>query len=295
MTALRDTVELPGGRCASYEVIGSGEPALYFQGGPGFSASLLRDDAELLADRFAVHLIDAPGSGGSSPPDDPSDYDHIGHARFYDEVRQALGIETATIMGISFGGTVAVTYAALFPEATTRCIAIATRVTGEEVAGEESAEEMQEGLARHADAPWFEEARGVWDGWTERALAANDGRELDAMMAAVLPLYTADPERPGVQQMIETWRRDARTNLDAVKVWESGLWQRIDVRPLLADVRAPTLVLAGELDFICGPTQARALAAALPRATVVIIPDCGHFIGAEAPVEFKQAIVAFAS
>jgi 3-oxoadipate enol-lactonase len=60
-------------------------------------------------------------------------------------------------------------------------------------------------------------------------------------------------------------------------------------------VRAPTLVLAGELDPLCGPAQARALAAALPHATVVIIPDAGHFLGVEAPVEFKQAIVTFAS
>jgi pimeloyl-ACP methyl ester carboxylesterase len=293
MTALRDTVALGGGRRASYEVIGSGEPAIYFQGGPGFSASLLRDDARLLADVFAVHLIDPPGSGESSPPEDPSQYDHIGHARFYDEVRRALGIEAATILGVSFGGTVAVTYAALFPGATTRCVAIATRVTGEEVAGEEGASEMRELMARHADAPWFPEAKEIWDTWTERVLAATDGAEVDAMMAAVLPLYTADPERPGVQQLIETWRREAATNLDAVKVWEGGLWQRIDVRPMLADVRAPTLVLAGELDLICGPTQARALAAALPHATVVIIPGSGHFIGAEAPIEFKQAIAAF--
>ena len=129
MTALRETVALSDGRRASYEVIGSGEPAIYFQGGPGFSASLLRDDARLLSDLFAVHLIDPPGSGASTPPAEPSAYDHFGHARFYDEVRRALGIEAATIMGISFGGTVAVTYAALFPEATTRCVAIATRVT----------------------------------------------------------------------------------------------------------------------------------------------------------------------
>jgi pimeloyl-ACP methyl ester carboxylesterase len=295
MTGLRDMVELANGRTASYEVIGSGEPALYFQGGPGFSAGLLRDDARLLSDLFAVHLIDPPGSGASAPPEDPSAYDHIGHARFYDEVRRALGIEAATVMGISFGGTVAVTYAALFPEATTRCVAIATRVTGEEVAGEEGASEMRELMARHADAPWFPEAKEIWDTWTERVLAATDGGEVDAMMAAVLPLYTADPERPGVKQLIESWRREAATNLDAVKVWESGLWQRIDVRPMLADVRAPTLILAGELDLICGPTHARALAAALAHATVVIIPGAGHFLGAEAPVEFKQAIAAFVS
>lgn len=50
MSDLRDVVELPGGTRAAYEIVGSGEPALYFQGGPGFSAKPLRDDAELLAD-----------------------------------------------------------------------------------------------------------------------------------------------------------------------------------------------------------------------------------------------------
>ena len=295
MAALRETVALPDGRRASYEVVGRGEPAFYFQGGPGFSANLLRDDAELLSDRFAVHLIDAPGSGESSPPDDPSGYDHIGHARFYDQVRRALGIDAATIMGTSFGGTVALTYAALFPEATTRCIAIATRAMGEEVAGDAAADETEGLIGRHAGAPWFGEARLVWDSWTERVLATDDAAEVDAMMVTVLPLYTAHPDRPAVRSMIEMWRDDATINLEAIKVWESGLWQRIDIRPLLADVRAPTLVLAAERDPLCGPAQAHALGAALPHATVVIIPDCGHFMGAEAPVEFRQAIVAFAS
>lgn len=294
MPELRDLVELPDGRRASYEVIGDGEAVLYFQGGPGFSASLLRDDAELLSDRFAVHLIDPPGSGRSSPPEDPASYDHLGHARFYDEVRRALGIQRATVMGGSFGGLVALTYAALFPEATSRCIAIATRVAGAEVAGEEAEEEMRAMLGRHDDAPWFAEAEETWNTWTERILAASDPREADEMMSLVLPLYTAHPDRPGVVRMIEVFRQEARSNLDAMKVWESGLYQRIDIGPLLVDVRAPTLVLAGELDLICGPTHARQLAEALPHATVEIIPDCGHMIPAEAPVEFKRAIEAFA-
>src|SRR5258705_2887404 len=119
MTELTLRMDLGGGRTAAYEVIGEGEPLFYFQGGPGFSANLLRPAAELLADRFAVHLVDPHGSGGSTPPADASQYDHLGTARFYDEVRQALGIERATMMGISFGGVVALTYAALYPEATT--------------------------------------------------------------------------------------------------------------------------------------------------------------------------------
>jgi proline iminopeptidase len=294
MSALADRVDLGAGRHASYEVIGDGAPLLYFPGGPGFSAALLRPEAQLLADHFAVYLIDPAGSGDSTPPSDSSQYDHIGHARFYDEVRRALGVGSATIMGISFGGIVALTYASLYPEIATRCISVASRAVGEEVEGEEAAAEMQAFLARHSKQPWYPAARQIWDEWTDRVLAAEDPLEVDAMMAEVLPLYTADPDRPGVQAMIEEWRRDMKSDLAAIKVWESGLWQTIDVRPLLAEIRCPTLVLVGALDLICGPGQGRLVADAVPDAELVIIPDSGHFIAAEAPDSFRREIVKFA-
>jgi pimeloyl-ACP methyl ester carboxylesterase len=291
--SLNQSVELSDGRRAAYEVIGDGPPLLYFQGGPGFSAALLRHDAELLADRYAVYLIDPAGSGGSTPPADPAQYDHLGHARFYEEVRVALGVGPATIMGISFGGIVALTYAALYPDATSRCICVASRVVGEEIESEEAGAEMEAFLARHSGQPWYPEARQIWDDWTDRVLAAEDSREVDAMMAAVLPLYTADPDRPGVKSMIEEWRRDMKSDLAAIKMWESGLWQKIDARPLLANVRCPTLILVGALDLICGPTQGQLIAATLPGAELVVVPDCGHFIPAEAPHAFRDAIVDF--
>ena len=293
MAALRDSIELSGGRRASYEVIGRGEPLLYFPGGPGEGAGMLRADAELVQDRFAVHLIDPHGSGGSTPPSDPSEYDHIGHARFYEEVRQALGLERPNVMGFSFGSLVALTYAALFPDVTARCIAIAARAVGEEEQGAEAEEEMERMLARHEDAPWYESARATWDNWTERALAATDAAEIEAMMAEVLPLYTAHPERPGVRRLIELWRREAESDLAAIKAWEGGLYQTTDLRPLLGDVRCPTLLLVGELDLICGPTHSGTIAEAIPHAEVVIVPDSGHFIPGEAPDAFREAVIAF--
>jgi pimeloyl-ACP methyl ester carboxylesterase len=49
----------------------------------------------------------------------------------------------------------------------------------------------------------------------------------------------------------------------------------MDQRPLLAHVRAPTLVIAGSEDaFLSG---AREIAEALPDATLVILPGVDHF------------------
>lgn len=60
-------------------------------------------------------------------------------------------------------------------------------------------------------------------------------------------------------------------------------------------MRCPTLLVVGELDLICGPAHSRAIAAAIPQAEVVTVPDSGHFVPAEAPEAFREAVVAFCS
>jgi proline iminopeptidase len=288
---MQRVVTLAPGRQATYEVVGHGEPMLWFQGGPGIPALLLRPDAELLADRFAIYLIDPHGSGGSTPPEDPSAYDHIGHARFYDEVRQALGLDQVSICGLSFGGTVALTYSALYPDHTLRCLAISPYALGTELHEEVAATQENRAFERHAQAPWFPEAKEVIDHWTERVLAAQDPAEVGRMFSIVFPLYFAHPERPAVATHIERIRQAAGFDLVAAKTWEGGLYQRIDLRPLLPQIRCPVLVITGDLDFICGPPHAEAVGAEVPQAQVVIIPDCGHIPEYEAPEAFRSAVL----
>ncbi len=109
-------VGLPGGRTASYKIMGTGRPALMFACGPGFSASYTNGVAELLSDELCSYLIDPHGSGSSTPPASAADYSPEGHARFYEEVREALGPPDVVVLGRSFGATTALTYAALFPQ-----------------------------------------------------------------------------------------------------------------------------------------------------------------------------------
>src|ERR1022692_1777617 len=103
--SMTEAVGLPGGRAASYEVIGSGRPALMFAGGPGFSAAYMTGDAELLSDVLCSYLIDPHGSGSSTPPADPADYSPEGHARFYEEARRALALPQVAVLGPSSGAT----------------------------------------------------------------------------------------------------------------------------------------------------------------------------------------------
>jgi pimeloyl-ACP methyl ester carboxylesterase len=292
------TVSLAGGRQASYEVVGKGEPTLMLPGGPGFAASYMRGDAELFSDTLQSFLIDPHGSGSSTPPTDPSGYSPDGHARFYEEVRQALGLEKVCVLGHSYGGTTALTYAALYPHIVERCIAVAAFGFGTEVdtsSGGEASAAMEALLARHSNAPWYGEARTVMDQWTERIMATEDPFVMEQMMATVLPFYMAYPDRPEVAAGLAEFRHHLKADLSAGKAWEGGLYQTIDLRPILTRISCPTLLIAGELDFIGGPAQARPMAAVVPGAHLLVISDCGHSPVIEAPAEYRRAVLEFLS
>ena len=148
-------------------------------------------------------------------------------------------------------------------------------------------------LARHASSPWYAEARPVMDSWTERLLAATDVAEMEQMMATVLPFYLAEPDMPEVAARLAEMSRVMKADLAAGKAWEGGLYQSVDLRPLLGRITSPTLVVAGELDFICGPAQAQPIAGAITGSQLVILASCGHIPSIEAPQEYRQAVINF--
>ena len=58
---------------------------------------------------------------------------------------------------------------------------------------------------------------------------------------------------------------------------------RPDARPLLPSLHMPALVVAGDEDRVCPPGVQQALAAALPHATLAMLPGAGHFAVMEKP------------
>ena len=55
----------------------------------------------------------------------------------------------------------------------------------------------------------------------------------------------------------------------------------------------PTLVIVGDEDQLTPPSQARAMADAIPGANLVVIRSAGHLPSLERPVETTDAIQAF--
>ncbi len=283
------TVRLDGGREATYEVVGSGEPAIWFEGGPGFNAAMGRADCEVLADRFACYLIDAHGTGGSTPPRDARDYRAAGTARFYDDARRALGLGAVTLLGHSWGGTVCLTYAALFPETTRRCIAVGAWSASSVSRTDEAVAEFERGLARYAGAPWLEQATRLWDDSDDPAWIELPDPE--ARYAGVWPLYFAHPESVAARAHIARLASAARFGRGPWAATTDVFEGNDELLGHLSSIRVPVLLVYGELDFICGQAHARAIVGRTPDAQLVVLPDCGHMPACERPELFRAAVL----
>lgn len=155
-------------------------------------------------------------------------------------------------------------------------------------------------------------------------------RHADLLAGAVLsepPVFALDPERgmqmlgrvvPAVQPRLDAG--DLRGAVDAFfETICPGLWRRLDdagkepyrasgamlvadlgqppfpvTRDDLAAVRLPVLAIAGlDSDPFLQSTP-RVLAASIPAAELVELPDCGHVTYAEQPDAFADAVRSFA-
>ena len=70
-------------------------------------------------------------------------------------------------------------------------------------------------------------------------------------------------------------------------------WLTLDLRPELAKVKLPALVLVGEHDEATPPPMSHELAAGLPQADLEIIPGCAHVPQLQSPRLFLDVIGDF--
>ena len=81
--------------------------------------------------------------------------------------------------------------------------------------------------------------------------------------------------------------------VDGFRRQQLATMRRPDSRPLLGQIRAPTLVLVGEQDELTPPARAAEIAAAIPGARLLTVPQCGHLSTLEQPAPVTQALCAW--
>ena len=113
---------------------------------------------------------------------------------------------------------------------------------------------------------------------------------VDAMLGRLFAPQTIENKRELVERERETM---LSANPAGVAAALEALATRPDVTSYLPEIACPTLVIVGEHDAISPPAEMRKMAAAIPNAEFVELPDCGHMSPLENPGGFNGALHSF--
>ncbi|MDH3687596.1 MAG: alpha/beta hydrolase, partial [Myxococcales bacterium] len=212
---------------------------LLLHGGPGFDHSSFKPQFSGLADVAQVVYLDHRGNGRS----DRGTPDEWTLANWGDDVRafcEALDIERPVVLGQSFGGMVAMSYATRHPEHPGKLVLSSTTA--------KTRLDRVYATFRRLGGPEAEEAaRGYW----ERPGADT----LPDYARLCFPLYSRTPQDPDGTART-TW------NFDVMFHFSGGEDASFDLLPDLTRVQCPTLILGGEDDPITPIGDAEDMAAA---------------------------------
>jgi 3-oxoadipate enol-lactonase len=245
-----------------YELRGRADaPVVLFANSLGTNFHVWDAQAAALAERFRVLRYDMRGHGLTDCPAGPYTIAQLGNdAR---ALLDALGIESAHVVGLSIGGLVAQRLAAAAPSRVRSLVLCDTA-----------------------------NVLGPPSRWTDRIDAVSKGGLASIAEAVMKGWFTAGfiAARPdlvrGATNML------TRTPL-AGYIGCCHALKEADLRADDAKIACPTLVLVGGQDSSTSPAVARELCAAIAGARLEIIADAAHIPAIEQPEALNALLLGF--
>jgi 3-oxoadipate enol-lactonase len=244
----------------SYRLHGSDDaPVLVLSNSLGTTQELWERQLPALAEHFRVVTYDHPGHGASPLPERPFTVESSGQALL--GLLDELGVDRASIGGVSLGGMVGMAVALEAPERVDRLVLSCTSAY-----------------------------LGPPEGWLERARTVRS-EGMEAIADAVLGrwftpgLVHAEPEIVArVRAMLAATPPEGYARCcEAIGAW--------DARDRISDIAAPVLVIAGAEDPATPVEHAELIASHISRARLVVLDGAAHLANVERPDAFTAAVL----
>lgn len=230
------------------------------------SSAMWEPQVASLASTHRVVAPDARGFGASPPPESaPAAMGH--YAADVAALIAALDLGPVALVGLSMGGYVAFEVLRRHHPIVRALVLADTRAQADRpeiVARRTSQQEQVAGG----------DVAGVLDALLPGLLSEATHRDRPEVVARVRSIMeTASP--PGIVAALEAMK------------------SRTDATAELAGIGVPALVIVGDDDALSPPEVAAAMAGALPRGRLAVIPGAGHLSNVENPTGFTAALEAF--
>lgn len=217
--------------------------------------------------RWQCVAPDLRGAGASHGPDSPDEYSVAHYASDLIRLLDDSQIDQTVVCGLSMGGYIAFELLRQVPKRIRALILCNTKAVADTPEGKRG----RDALAARAQK---EGARGVAEELVPKLVArATRERQPDVVRE--------------VTEMIE--RQPVSGIVGALR----ALRDRPDSTPLLARIRVPVLVVAGDDDQIVPAAGMQEMAGAIAGARFVVIPGAGHLPPLEQPAALNRILADF--
>jgi proline iminopeptidase len=276
-TSTAERVRINGNELA-VEVLGPEDAPviLTHHGAPGLgSRAEPRASFGRLADEYRVVVFDARGSGES---EGSGTFSHEQWAADLDALREWVGAETVAMAGGSYGGFMAMEYAIRYPD---RVKAVVLRDTSPDNGNAHLAREN----ALRSDRVTIDMEK--FDRIDVGQVRDDD--DLRDCWREILPLYdfVYDPEATERKVQATPYRFEAHNYAFSVNL------PNYDLKPLLPQITAPTLVTVGRTDWITPVSCSETIVDLIPDARLAVFEKSGHSPQIEEAEEWTATVRAF--
>lgn len=230
-------------------------------------ANLWEPQLRQVPDGWRLIAPDLRGFGGSTDLDSLSGASMGDYAADVVDLMDELGVKRAVLGGVSMGGYA--TFAFL-------------QSAGDRVDGV-----LLANTRAGADSPEARANRRNMLALVDREGPSGVARD---MMPRLLGKTTQEI-RPDLEAFVR--RLIKQQSPVAIRTAIHRMMHRPDSTPLLAKITVPTLVITGEEDALIPVDESRAMASAVPGATLVVVPRAGHLANLEQPEAFNTALHEF--
>lgn len=253
-------------------------PVLFMlHGGPGGDHSRFKQNSLELQNAAQLVFIDHRGCGRSKRTK-RKDYTLENNIEDVEALRLHLGLDRICLLGTSYGGMVAQGYATRYAKHLDKLILVVTAPSYRFL------DEAKEYLHKHATPKQIAMCDRLWNG------TFKNHEQVMAFFKMTDTLYSMaarENPRKSYRATKNIWSHDA------LNEGFSGFLRTYDFIPQLKKITCPTLVLAGQNDWICQPSQSKTIAEHIPNAELKIFRHCGHALAVDAHDKYIRAITRF--
>ena len=253
-------------------------PVLLLHGGGYDSASLsYKHGIGPVSEHHRVFAPDWPGYGESDKP--KMEYTTEYYVGFLDHLMDTLGLEKASLVGISLGGAISLGFSLRSPQRVDKLVLVDSHGLGGEIPG---------GVASFALVRLPLLNRLVW-------AALKRSRK---MVERSLQTVFYDPRAVTENLVDEVHQLVKKPGIG--RAWRS--WQKNEIRwkglrtnfvERLNELAVPTLILHGAEDRFVPVAWARRAHELIEDSELHVFPQCGHWLTLERPEEFNRTVLEF--